>query len=458
MSQPSTRLRRATLGFECLEDRTTPTFLTPNLTGPLTGQITFNGAPAIPGGLSIAAGDLLPDNALNINTISGTPVPRAENEYVLGTGPGIQSAVGIFSPRYELRAQFIPFPGYSGGINVAVGDVLGDGANEIVVAPATASIPVVAVFSPTGQLLSSFVAFSPLYTGGLNIAIGNVSDGVGAGGYHTRFTTFAGAGTGSGSGGAGIVGINLPDYKQEIIIGTASQSSRVLVTDGGGNVKRDFFAFDQLYTGGVTLAAGSVDKSRAPGYQFFQGLDDVNAYDEIIVGAASVAPAVRIYSAWEGGITLEQSYFAFPPTIRQGVTVAAGSSNGLRGAEIYTTLIGTSVIQVIDGITQEQLGFAVAQNAFPGAPQFSRVLNMAVADFDPAGGPAATAGYFPFDDETYQALVTNAILTAPPFFLEGGNPDFVDLDLAVVAGDGPYSQQPRYFTGAFLSSAPFNGP
>lgn len=435
---PGAPRRGVRLSVESLEDRTVPTFLTPEISGPLAGQITFNGVTQRSGGLSIAAGDVLPDNALNVVGTPGIPVvPLAENEYVLGTGPGVAATVGIFSPRGELRGMFQPFGAFSGGINVAVGDVLGDGANEIIVSVATRGLPVVAVYNPQGQLLSGFLAFSPLYTGGVNIAVGNVADGVGAGGYHTRFTNFA-----------GIVGLQGSiDYKEEIIIGTATQSSRVLVTDGGGAVKRDFFALDPAYTGGVTVAAGTVDKSRDPNYQFILGVDDTNAYDEIVVGTAAVAPLVSIYSAWEGGITLEQRYFAFDPGIRQGINVAAGSSNGLRGAEIYASLIGTSLVRTFDGITQEVLG-----QTFVYPPQFSRVANLATGDF------TATGGYVPYDDFLYQLLVQAAIFPPPPFFLEGGNPDFVNMDLAVVAGDGPFQQGPRFFTGAFLSPAPFNGP
>lgn len=431
----STNRPRARLAVETLEDRVNPVFLQP---GMLPGP---QGVAPPGGGLSIAAGDLYPDNALNLTVIGLFNIPLAENEYVVGFGPGVEAQVLIFGRTGNLRGSFTPFPGFTGGVNVAVGDVIGDEANEIIVTPATNGFPVVAVFTPQGQLLSAFLAFTPLYTGGLNLAVGNVADGVGAGGYNGGFTQFTGVGTGGG----------FQDFKQEIIVGTAALSSRVLVTDGVGNVKRDFFAFDPLYTGGVTLATGSVDKSRDPNYFFFANMDDTNAYDEIIVGAASFAPAVRIYSAWEGGINLEQSYFAYPANIGLGVNVGAGSSNGLRGAEIYANLIGTSVIRTFDGITQERLGEV---QVYP--PQFSRIVNFVVGNFDPSGG-----GYVPFDDELYFALTqppAGLPFPPPPFFLEGGNPDFVSQDLAVVSGNGPFFQVPRFFQNAFLSPAPFNGP
>lgn len=437
----ATPRRGVRLSMECLEDRTNPVFLTPQLTGPLTGQITFNGLAQQAGGLSIAAGDLYPDSFANQSLLS------VENEYVLGTGPGVLGTIGIFGRQGNLRNAFVPFAGFTGGLNVAVGDVLGDSKAEIIVTPATRGLPVVAVFTPQGRLLTSFLAFSPLYTGGLNLAVGNVAGGIGAGGFNGGFTTeFADVYQDT----FGTRPVNL--YKQEIIVGTATGSSRVVVADGNGAIQRDFFAFDPTYTGGVTVAAGSVDKRRDDfNYVLGSGLPDNAAYDEIIVGAASVAPLVRVYSAWEGGMNLEQNFFVFAPTIGQGVNVAAGPSDGIRGAEIYVNLIGTSALVAVDGETNEFLGQTFV---YPG--QFSRVLNLATGYFEfgqipgqsnpPGGTVPALAFYNPLDDETYN------------FFLVGENPDFADQDLAVVAGDGPFNQQPRLFAGAFLSPAPFNGP
>lgn len=436
MSRPSTPPRRAALAFERLEDRTVPTFLTQNLTGPLTGQITFNGIAQSTGGLSVASGDLYPDNLFN------QAAALVENEYVLGTGPGVEATIGIFGRAGNLRNTFSPFPGFRGGINVAVGDVLGDSQAEIIVTPATNGLPIVAVFTPQGQLLSSFLALTPLYTGGLNLAVGNVSGGIGAGGYNSGFTTEL------ADAYEQLFGTRpVNQFKQEIILGTATGSSRVLVTDGAGNVQRDFFAFDPLYAGGVTVAAGSVDKRRDPGFTFAPGQSDTAAYDEIIVGAASVAPLVRVYSVWEGGATLEQSFFAYPPTIGQGVTVAAGPSDGVRGAEIYVNLIGTSVLRVIDGETNEVVGQTFAYPA-----QFTRVLNMATGFYSnttaqPAGATVPPFGFYdPTDDSFYFSIFGSE------------NPDFSIQDLVAVAGDGPFSLQPRLFTGSGLTPAPLNGP
>jgi hypothetical protein len=220
----------------------------------------------------------------------------------------------------------------------------------------------------------------------------------------------------------------------------------VIVADGFGNIQRDFFAFDPLYPGGVTLASASVDKRRDPGYAFLPGQQDTASYDEIIVGASSFAPLVRVFSVWEGGTNLEQAFTAFPGVFGLGVNVAAGPSDAIRGAEIYVNLIGTSFLRSFDGETQENLGQTMAYPA-----QFSRVLNMVPGYFSnfftlPPLPVPPSAIYDPTDDFT--------------FFSNFGvdNFDFLIQDLAVVAGDGPFFQQPRLFFGGILTPAPTNGP
>ncbi|MBN9120884.1 MAG: hypothetical protein J0I06_17325 [Planctomycetes bacterium] len=439
MSQSSnSKVHRAPrLSVECLEDRITPVFLTQPqaLTGGLPGFSTVNGVSQNTGGLSIAAGDLYPDNVPNQ---AGAFV---ENEFVVGFGPGPESQVGIFGRDGKLRGSFTPFPGFTGGVNVAVGDVLGDSRAEIIVTPASNALPIVAVFTPQGRLLSAFMVMTPLYTGGLNVAVGNVLGGIGAGGYNGGFTRE------EQDAYQSLFGVNVSNqFKQEIIVGTSTLSSRVVVTDGVGNVQRDFFAFDPLYNGGVTLTAASVDKRRDPGFTFQAGQEDTASYDEIIVGAASQAPLVRVYDVWQGGANLTQNFFAFPATIGMGVNVAAGPSDFIRGAEIYVNLLGTSIIRTFDGETQEQLA---QTQVFP--PQYSHGLNMATGFFSnttafPAGTTVPPSGFYdPTDDST--------------FFNNFGvdNPDFLIQDLVVVSADGPFFQQPRLYTGG-LNPAPLNGP
>jgi hypothetical protein len=411
-SQP--RPRSARLALENLEDRTTPTFL------PRPGPqlVNVNGVTVPTGGLSIAAGNVLPD-----------PGNSTVNEYVTGTGPGTEGLVRVWrlnganNVGQDLPALTIdPFPGFSGGINVAVGDVIGDGKMEIIAAVAGFGPPHVKVFDNTGRLLSSFYAFNPAFLGGVNIAVGNVLGGIGSGGF---------------PGGA--VSSN---FKQEIIIGAAAgDTPHVVVTDGSGTILRSFLAFDLGYRGGVTVAAANIDTDRTP--EFFDPntgtgtFSDTNAYDEIIVGAATNIPHVKVFDVWTGAIDQRLSFYAFNPAIRGGVTVAAGSTDGNAGAEIYVSQITQSpahaapVVRVFDSLAQVQYQFA------PFPPDYSHVLNMTVAYLRGA--------YDPRDDDDMA-------------FFPNHNPAFLTQDLAVVAGDGPYFQQPRIYIGRVGSPAGLNGP
>src|SRR5262249_14214844 len=128
---------------------------------------------------------------------------------------------------------------------------------------------------------------------------------------------------------------------------------------------------------------------------------------------------------------IEQAYIPFNPGSGQGVTLAAGPTDFIRGAEIYVNLVGTTTIRAFDGAT----GFLIGeQTAFPNL--YSRVLNMVVGNFRPGG-------FDPRDNDS---------------FFTGFSFDFNTQDLAVVAGDGPIFQRPRFFIGSPFSPAPFNGP
>jgi hypothetical protein len=389
--------RSARLALETLEDRTTPTFL------PRIGvqQINVNRVTVPSGGLSIAVGDVLPD--------PGAPPGLAINEYVTGTGPGVEGLVRVWRLNGQSNSQNVPaltidpFPGFTGGINVAVGDVLGDGKMEIIAAVAGNGPPHVKVFNSSGQLLSSFYAFDPAFLGGVNIAVGNVLGGIAGGGFSGGTVSSA--------------------FKQEIIIGAAAgDAPHVVVTNGSGTILRSFLAFDLGYRGGVTVAAGNIDTTRSPAFPI-SGVD-TNAYDEIIVGAATNIPHVKAFDVWTGAIDERLSFLAFDPAIQGGVTVAVGNTNNNRGAQIFVSQVtpattrSASSIRVFDG--SAQLLKAVA----PFPPDYTHVLNMAVGYFK---GP-----FSPADDDSV---------------FGNNNFYFLTQDLAIVAGDGPFNQQPRLLFG-----------
>jgi FG-GAP repeat len=106
----------------------------------------------------------------------------------------------------EIASFFAYDPLFTGGVSVAAGDVNGDGVDDIVTGAGASGGPHVRAFTmATGALteVASFFAYDPLFTGGINVAVGDVNgDGVGdivtgagaSGGPHVRvFSLVSGA-------------------------------------------------------------------------------------------------------------------------------------------------------------------------------------------------------------------------------------------------------------------------
>ncbi|MBI2050287.1 MAG: S8 family serine peptidase [Parcubacteria group bacterium] len=98
-----------------------------------------------------------------------------EVEVITGTGGGSLPLVQIFDKMGVQEASWLAYPKFfRGGLNVAVGDVDGDGALEVVTAAGFGGGPQVRVFSSNGDVETQFFAFEPSFRGGTNLAVGNV--------------------------------------------------------------------------------------------------------------------------------------------------------------------------------------------------------------------------------------------------------------------------------------------
>jgi len=62
-----------------------------------------------------------------------------------------------------------------GGYNLAVGDVNNDGNDEFIVAPRAGLSPQVAVFDKSGKQLSRFYAYASTFSGGVNVSVGDIN-------------------------------------------------------------------------------------------------------------------------------------------------------------------------------------------------------------------------------------------------------------------------------------------
>lgn len=205
-------------------------------------------------------------------------------------GGGPQMLISNLKGKTLLPGFFAFCEDYRGGLNMAAGDINGDGVQDLIVTPATAANTWVKVYSLKRnkiKLILEFQAYPDFFTGGSYLASGDVNG----------------------------------DGKDEIITGAGKGGGpQVIVFNNQGKALNNFFAYPDDFRGGVAVASGDLDK------------DDV---DEIIVGQAADAPAwVKVYDSNADSIISE--WQAYPGDVRYGVTLQTGDVNGDGKDEIIT--------------------------------------------------------------------------------------------------------------------------
>ncbi|QJW95478.1 Ig-like domain-containing protein [Frigoriglobus tundricola] len=248
--------------------------------------------------------------------------------YAAGSGPGGPGIVTVFSPTTSAALlEFAPFGAYAGGVKVAVGDVTGDGYDDLIVMAGPGALNgLVEIYSGRDfSLINEYYAF-PGYQGEFNIAVGDVT-------------------------GTGIA---------DVIFSTATGGDFVFAYAGASNnfLVSPFSAFGG-FRGGVTIAAGDLT-----------GV----GHDEIIVGTASQVGAAGVFNQY--GQQLQPYYFA--PIPMNGVNVAAGDLNGSGHDDlILGAKTGSTLVLEYDGVSQGLAGYFFA---FPG-----QSFGVTVATVDPTG-------------------------------------------------------------------------
>jgi len=219
------------------------------------------------------------------NQLGGVP----QNYYIItGAGPGGGPHVRVFDSVGLPKGGFFAYnEDFRGGVNVAGGDVDGDGLDEIITGPGKGVESEIKVFDLSGNLKNSFVVYPPKFLGGANVAVGDV-DGDG------QDEIITGAGPGGGP--------------------------HVRVFDGQGNFKFHFFAFNKNFLGGVNVAVGDTDADNR---------------DEIIVGVASGASSyIRVFNA--EFLLLRLQFLAYSKDFYHGTNIAVADFDGDQQVEIIS--------------------------------------------------------------------------------------------------------------------------
>ncbi len=247
----------------------------------------------------------------------------------------------------QLMSSFLAYaPQFISGINLAVGDVDGDGQREIVTAPRSGGSPHIRIFDQTGNLKFEFMAFWEGYKGGLSLAVADVNN----------------------------------NKQDDIIVATNKKAlGTIRIYNGKGELISQFVPYED-YNSGLNVAAGDVDNdgimeilvapqvaSRLPimittrnGYKKYQikspvdipagGLNlavgdlDNDKREEIILSAGKGGKAEVLVLTYQG--KLVNRFWAYDKKFSGGVNIAVGDVNNDSRREIITTPQGNGGPQV----------------------------------------------------------------------------------------------------------------
>lgn len=216
--------------------------------------------------------------------------PQFAPVLAFGSGGGIQAQVQVLNSALDEVFRLFPYDNFAGEVRVALGDVTGDGVSDIITAAGTGGGPHVKAFNGTnGQVVRSFFAYSPNFTGGVYVATADLND-------DGQADILTGAGQGGGP--------------------------HVRAWSGADNsMLFDFFAYNTLFTGGVRVAAGDINGDDRP---------------DIITGAGPGGGShVRVFDGTQpalaaAGINIpgpSGSFLAYPADYTGGVFVAANNTD-----------------------------------------------------------------------------------------------------------------------------------
>jgi hypothetical protein len=201
-----------------------------------------------------------------------------------GGGPHVR----VFNQRGELQFQFMAFPEpFRGGVSIGVGDFTGDGRADIVTGVGKGAANVVRIFDYQGILRYQFVPYDSSYIGGVNVAVGDVD----------------------------------ADGEPDVV--TAPQAASRLpirVFDKFGRKKAEFYPYPGTFRGGVNIAVGDTDGN--------------GTLDIVTAPGAGGGPQVRVYT-YKGKLLRE--LWAYARTFRGGVNLAVGDLDGDGANELITT-------------------------------------------------------------------------------------------------------------------------
>lgn len=217
----------------------------------------------------------------NINMVTADLNNDGIEELIVGAGEGGGPHIKIFDNQGNLKGQFFAYATkFRGGVNVAVGDIDGDGQNEIIIAPGPGGGPHIRFFDSFGKLEGQFFAYDAKFSGGVSLAVGDING----------------------------------DEKAEIVVVPYSKGgAQVKIFDGLGQLRSQFFAYEENFFGGARVRLGNIYGS------------DTKDKNEIIISPGSGRePEVKIFDS--AGKKL-RGIMTYAEKFKNGVNLAVGDLN-----------------------------------------------------------------------------------------------------------------------------------
>ncbi|HTM54546.1 MAG TPA: VCBS repeat-containing protein, partial [Pirellulales bacterium] len=347
-------------------------------------------------------------------------------------------------------SQFYAYePNFTGGVRVATGDMNGDGIDEIITAPGRGRAPEIRVFTQDGVELTQFrtMAYANTYVGGVQVDVGDVNgDGkndivvapsTGATQVRIFYNNYNPANpnadpiadtpskqfnvySSSFLGGADIAVADMgkfsngatlsattPDGKAEVIVGNGpGMRSTVYVYDVSGTptVVDTILPLSNTYSGGITLDAGRVNADAIP--------------DLIVAGGNAGGSTVEVWSGIVNDVTDVKlaSFTTFANTTTPNMPVHATwiDSNGDGIVDSIVAVQGT------DGTSNQIRSFGSngalqnTLNGFTGSWNIAAIHHAAGATAAPATTLAAPLSAASLVTTTQTSPpTTTAVATSP---------------------------------------------
>ncbi len=258
---------------------------------------------AFTGGVTVAAE--------NYNGVAG-------DEIITGAGPGAGPHVNIFqSNGFQVGGFFAYSQQFTGGVNVAVGDLDLNGKSEIITGPGAGGSPNVRVFNGgNATLLSSFFAFDEAFSGGVEVSLTD-----------RDFDGFADIVTAAGLGGG-----------PEVRIWNSVTSTAI----------DSYFAYSTDFRGGV-LPAGTVRVPAQLNGTFIDPTALIVRASEIELGARILIAPFVVLDATNGPISIGDD-----TNLQDNVVVISGANGVAIGDKVIlahgASVLGSSQIGKIGGL------------------------------------------------------------------------------------------------------------